>query len=337
MKKLILTSVLSPDGGRRHEAIFLLNHTGEQFLPVRLPAGATLLALAVEHAGAKPVRGENGLIAIPLPTGSEGNQSARISLIYEEQREAWSSAGKEQLQPPDLLDTIPILETEWKVHAPDGRHYEVSGEYSEALASAVTPSLWSTLSLLKREVDYLPGGQRTETQSVRDLAKERMRVDAEAAVTAKQVQEEMERFILPSVQFSGATLQEAMEFMRLKWKGVDADPPPQHRRLKFELPQNNSSSISLDLKDVPFLEVLRYITELAGVKFSLSGDSVILYDADSGAAPMITHIFKMTSNALAKLDSYSMSAHPPLGPDPFGSSPPTPAQPYQGPEVWSDS
>jgi hypothetical protein len=338
VNKLILTSVLSPDGGRRHEAIFLLHHTGEQFLPVRLPEAATLLALAVEHVGAKPVRGENGLIAIPLPANTEGSQSARVALIYEEQKEAWSSAGKEQLQPPNLLDTIPVLETEWAVHAPDGRHYEVSGEYSELLTSAVTPSLWSAFPFLKPEVEYLPGGKRSETQSYRDLARERMKIEAEAAITANQVKEEMERFILPRLQFAGATLQEAMEFLLLKWNEADGFSPVRRRHLTFKLPISKGAPISLDLKDVPFLEALRYITELAGAKFGLSGDSIILYDGDSGVAPMITQIFKITSAAMARLDPPSMPVQPSLGPDdPFASASPTPAPPEQGPEVWSDA
>jgi hypothetical protein len=81
VKKLLLTTVLSPDGTRRHEAIFRIHHTGEQFMPVKLPANSRLLSLEVEHLGVKPVSGEKGMIAIPLPAGSH---AARISVIYEE-------------------------------------------------------------------------------------------------------------------------------------------------------------------------------------------------------------------------------------------------------------
>lgn len=136
VKKLRLTSVLSPDGSSRHEAALDLHHSGEQFVHLRLPEGARLLsAVAQKHpddtgwavlgAGerqpVKPVRGADGTLALPLP---EGSASATVRVIYHLTGDPWGGAGQRRLQPVELAGDVPILSTDWRVHLPEGYSYD---------------------------------------------------------------------------------------------------------------------------------------------------------------------------------------------------------------------
>ncbi|MDI1313536.1 M56 family metallopeptidase [Prosthecobacter sp.] len=70
--------------------------------------------------------------------------------------------------------------------------------------------------------------------------------------------------IIPTVQFRGATVVEAVEFLRVKAKDFDPDKKGVSILIRAdEIPQN--ALITLDLKDVPLIEALRYTAELAGM------------------------------------------------------------------------
>ncbi|MBN8421864.1 MAG: M56 family metallopeptidase [Verrucomicrobia bacterium] len=70
--------------------------------------------------------------------------------------------------------------------------------------------------------------------------------------------------ILPTVQFREATVVEAVEFLRVKAKDLDPDKNGVNILVRAdETPQN--ALITLDLKDVPLIEALRYTAELAGM------------------------------------------------------------------------
>jgi hypothetical protein len=81
--------------------------------------------------------------------------------------------------------------------------------------------------------------------------------------------------ILPQVSFLGATLDEAIEFLRVKsrdldllGRGVDI--------ILFPSAKLSSAQISLDLRDVPLEEALRYITQLANVKYRWEDGRVLV-------------------------------------------------------------
>ena len=121
--RLDLTSVLDPDGSSRHEAAINLRHTGEQFVQVRLPQGAQLLSVLVEHGTVKPVRGEGGSIAIPLPGDSANRDNVRATVLFDLPGQPWAASGKRDLAPVEVLGSVPVLATDWRVHAPEGFSY----------------------------------------------------------------------------------------------------------------------------------------------------------------------------------------------------------------------
>lgn len=112
--------------------------------------------------------------------------------------------------------------------------------------------------------------------------------------------QKLDRIILPQVQFSGATLKEAVDFLKVKSRELDtAEPNPKLRGVPILLREGAGAKaiIGLDLKQVPLMEVLRYVTELAGVKFRVESyavlieplsDSPTIFASPSAPAPTLT-------------------------------------------------
>lgn len=123
VSQLKLTSVLGRDGTSRHAASIHLQHSGEQFVSIRLPGGSQLLSALVEGKAVKPVRADEGAVAIPLPGGSATGGSVNARVIYEQGAEPWANAGSHGIEPIQFLRGVPILATEWTVHAPAGFSY----------------------------------------------------------------------------------------------------------------------------------------------------------------------------------------------------------------------
>ncbi|MES2737360.1 MAG: M56 family metallopeptidase [Verrucomicrobiota bacterium] len=103
----------------------------------------------------------------------------------------------------------------------------------------------------------------------------------------RYLQEKLKRIVLPRIQFSSATLEEAVEFLRVKSREFDTTEPDESRKgIPFLIRKGSATPnlISLDLKKVPLIEALRYTTELAGVKARVEAYAVVI-DPASGAAP----------------------------------------------------
>jgi TPR repeat protein len=87
--------------------------------------------------------------------------------------------------------------------------------------------------------------------------------------------ERMWRIIFPKVQFQNASVAEALEYLRIGSR--DLDTAQGSKGVNIILDENEAPSnaaITLDLKNVPMLEALRYITELAQMKYVIENDTV---------------------------------------------------------------
>jgi beta-lactamase regulating signal transducer with metallopeptidase domain len=94
--------------------------------------------------------------------------------------------------------------------------------------------------------------------------------DPASALNAK-----LNRIILPRVQFSGASIEEAMEYLQTKSREFDS---LDKKGVQFLLRPGGAKPglISLDLKEVPLIEALRYCTELAGLTYKVEPYAVII-------------------------------------------------------------
>jgi general secretion pathway protein D len=109
--------------------------------------------------------------------------------------------------------------------------------------------------------------------------------------------QKMQKIIFPQVAFSGASIDEAVEFLRIKSRDLDVfETDPARKGVNIILkPGDNAptASISLDLKDVPMVEALRYVTELAGMKYKVEPFAVLIVPVTETTTEQFTRIYKV--------------------------------------------
>jgi general secretion pathway protein D len=117
------------------------------------------------------------------------------------------------------------------------------------------------------------------------------------------ITEKMNQIRFPSVQFSGATLEEAVEFLRVKSRDLDVqEADPAKRGVNIILNTGDTpitTAISIDLNDVPMAEALRYITELAGMKFKVEAFAVMVVPLSNVSNEMFQRIFRVPPDFLS--------------------------------------
>jgi len=116
--------------------------------------------------------------------------------------------------------------------------------------------------------------------------------------------DKMQKIIFPAVQFQGASIDEAIEFLRIKSKDLDTfTTDPAKRGVNLILRAGaapSTAQITLDLKEVPMVEALRYITELAGMKYKVEPFAVVVVPATETTNEQFTRTFKVPPDFLSK-------------------------------------
>jgi hypothetical protein len=106
--------------------------------------------------------------------------------------------------------------------------------------------------------------------------------------------------VFPQVNFSGASLEEAVESLRAKSRDLDAGEDDQARKginvLVKQGEAPNHTKITLDLKDVPMGEALRYIAELAGMQVRFEPFAILLVPVSETNTAQYTRVFKVPPN-----------------------------------------
>ncbi len=146
---------------------------------------------------------------------------------------------------------------------------------------------------------------------------------------AQSLSAKMDRIIFPQVQFSGASVEEAIEFLRLKSRDLDVgESDPAARGVNLILRTGDTPStaqISLDLKDVPMKEALRYVTELAGMKFKVEANGVLIVPISETNTEMVQRVFQVPPDFLVQ--DYPSAGSPPA--DQFATTTSTPVDPVR--------
>jgi general secretion pathway protein D len=115
--------------------------------------------------------------------------------------------------------------------------------------------------------------------------------------------EKMNKIIFPTVQFDGATIEEAIEYLRVKSRDLDTFTDNSGVKgvniiLRMgDAPSN--ATISLDLKDVPMSEALRYVTELAQMKYKVEAHAVLVVPISENASEMYTRSYRVPPDFLS--------------------------------------
>lgn len=117
------------------------------------------------------------------------------------------------------------------------------------------------------------------------------------------IKEKMERIRFPTLTFAGSTLEEAIEFLRVKSRDLDTlERSPEKKGVNIILRTGDApvnAQITLDLKDVPMSEALRYITELAGMKFKIEPFAVLVVPISETTSEQYTRIYRVPPDFLS--------------------------------------
>ncbi len=141
--------------------------------------------------------------------------------------------------------------------------------------------------------------------------------------------QKMQKIVFPQVQFTGASIDEAVEFLRVKSRDLDTfetDPARKGVNIILKAGENApTASISLDLKDVPMMEALRYVTELAGMKFKVEPFAVLIVPVTETTTEQFTRIYKVPPDFETMTSGGGDAAAPAAAADPFAAGGAAPA------------
>ena len=123
----------------------------------------------------------------------------------------------------------------------------------------------------------------------------------------------MRRIIFPQIQFSGASVEEAVEYLRIKSRDLDTTEQDATKRgVEIVLKPDvllSSAQLSLDLHDVPMIEALRYVVELAGLKSKLGADAVLVVPlSEPDTLPHITVHLQATGQLPIDVADFDVAA-----------------------------
>jgi general secretion pathway protein D len=137
--------------------------------------------------------------------------------------------------------------------------------------------------------------------------------------------EKMDKIIFPTVSFANASVDEAIEYLRIKSKDLDLDETdPTRKGVNIILRGGDApggSSISLDLKNVPMSEALRYITDLAQMKYKVESYAVVVVPISDNNTEMFTRTYRVPPDFLGQGGGAGAGAAPAPAADPFAAAP----------------
>jgi hypothetical protein len=101
---------------------------------------------------------------------------------------------------------------------------------------------------------------------------------AQAVDGAVLLEEKVQKIVFPVVRFQDATIEQAVEYIRMKSRDLDSiTQPPATKGISIVLRDGAlTDTISLDLRDAPLIEVVRYCAERVGLQYRVEKHAVVL-------------------------------------------------------------
>lgn len=153
----------------------------------------------------------------------------------------------------------------------------------------------------------------------------------EAAGDVAYEREKLKSIVIPEIDFKDVPLEDAIEFLRRKSADLDTmESDPSNKGVNLVVqpaagPQDvveeaqgreNSPRITLNLKNVPLEEALRYTTELAGRKYKVDSDGVEIVPLTDVGEDLLTKVYGVPPNFLELAGAYGSPDAPD---DPFAA------------------
>lgn len=107
--------------------------------------------------------------------------------------------------------------------------------------------------------------------------------------------DKLRTMIVPKVDFNGATLEEVIEYLRVRSRDLD----PKGRGVDFvvNLPAESSAKlVTLFIEQVPMEDVIRYATEKAGASFRVEDRAVTIISLTENSTQLIPKTYRVPPN-----------------------------------------
>lgn len=141
----------------------------------------------------------------------------------------------------------------------------------------------------------------------------------------------LDRLIVPSVDFDGTSIQEALDYLRAQSVALDTfESEPAKKGVNFVLDVGNSETpeakavlaakINLQLKNVPISQILKYIGEITKTSYVTQEFAVAIRPAGMSSAELITRSYRVPPDFLSSGGGVA-GGEADAGGDPFGDKP----------------
>ena len=109
---------------------------------------------------------------------------------------------------------------------------------------------------------------------------------------SESITQKLHTLIFPKVEFEGATLDEVVELLRVRSHDLD----PQGKGISFVIsvpPEARNKPVSLNLRNVPLDELLRYVGDMCGVTYKVDEHAVIFMSLSDRNNAIISRSFRV--------------------------------------------
>ncbi len=213
-----------------------------------------------------------------------------------------------------------------------------SNYYGEAYNETRSRMLWSVTRSWERPVRKLQGRDTASGGQARNIG----------AASTESISAKLNRIIIPKIDLRDATVREAVEFLKQRSRELDSttDDPGQKRGVNIVLklpaadaaalatvpPPDGStpvadaaqtapvvtedSKVTLALNNVPLIEALRYLTELAGLKYKIEPFAVSIVPLTENTDEFITKEYRVPPGFIPARSTSDADAMPTAGSGP---------------------
>ncbi len=170
----------------------------------------------------------------------------------------------------------------------------------------------------------------------RDLEMPKSLAASDSSDGLSYITEKLRRIIIPRIDFENTTVEEAIDFLRMRSMELDTlelDPSRKGMNFVIRRPRPTSNNNSLDandpgslrikelkLQNVPLSVALKYVCDAAKLRYKTDDFAVTLVPQTEAGEDVTTRVFNVPPDFASSLDSGDSSG---LDADPFAASEPT--------------
>ncbi len=144
------------------------------------------------------------------------------------------------------------------------------------------------------------------------------------------VRNKLDRIIIPKIALDQSSLDEALDFLRLRASENDTlESDPARRGVNFTVNLGPADSptatrvrslrFDLRLDQVPVSQVLKYLTEITQTSYTTDDFSVIISPLGSASQELVTRTYRVPPDFIGSMSN--VAAQPAAAEDPFGAAP----------------